>query len=52
MVYQCINCRKDLVGFNCPFCQKDSALWNSNERKGKVQLQKKVEKKLEKEVKT
>ena len=45
--YVCISCGKPLINFICS-CGKNSSLWNSNERKSQIQL----DKKENKEVKT
>lgn len=32
MVYKCINCHKEIIGFNCD-CDRDEKLWNRGDRK-------------------
>ncbi len=37
MAYRCLNCGKEIAGFNCD-CQRDSAIWDSSLRKVKNKL--------------
>jgi DNA-directed RNA polymerase subunit RPC12/RpoP len=37
MVYRCVNCGKEIAGFNCD-CQRDNAIWDSGLRKNQNKI--------------
>lgn len=37
MAYTCLNCGKEIAGFNCD-CEKNSAIWDSSLRKNQNKI--------------